>query len=338
MVTAVKRGLVSAACSPDRGGTVRRIGGFVLMMMGLLFIFLAPFLRFYATPRVEKAPLDLYDKIVAKGQGEYFSTRPGFIRVLGPVPLENTQVYRGDVQAGSSTTAVYDSFSSTKDVLHDGVIDASKARVVFDRVTGYAVHCCGESPREAGITLKFPFGVQRTTYQVWDSTAKRALPAEYVRDGHIVGLGVYIFRIQAGPMVIDHVTVPGSLVGVPDLKTVDADLTYRVWQKYWVEPETGAILKGIQHGVRYLAYQDQPGLKVADTVLGADQQSVDHIARRLKSQLSQLHLEKDIIPVYGPILGLALIVGGVFFVPRPRQRKAAVTAEEPREREEPAAR
>ena len=40
---------------------------FVLIMLGLLFIFLAPFLRFYATPRVEKAPLDLYDNIVSTG-------------------------------------------------------------------------------------------------------------------------------------------------------------------------------------------------------------------------------------------------------------------------------
>jgi len=319
------------------GGGVRRISGYMLVLLGMLFIFLAPFLRFYATPRVEKAPLDLYDRITATGQGEYFSTSPKFLRLVGPVPLENTQVYRGDVPAGSSSTAVYDSFSSTKDTMHDAVIDASKARIVFDRVTGYAVHCCGESPREEGLTLKFPFEAQRTTYQVWDSTAKRALTATYVRDGLIVGLGVYLFLIQAGPMVIDHVDVPGSLAGVPDQKTVTADMTYQVRQLYWVEPETGAILKGIQHGVRWLAYQGQPVLKVADTTLAADEQSIRHIARRLKSQLSQLHLEKNSLPVYGPIIGVILTVAGAFLLRVPRRRRPVVTPKRVEEREETAA-
>jgi hypothetical protein len=306
-------------------------------MLGLLFVFLAPLLRFYATPRVEKAPLDLYDRIVSTGQGEYFSTSPKFLRLLGPVPLENSQTFRGDVSAGTSTTAVYDSFSSTKDTLHDAVIDASTTRIAFDRVTGEAVHCCGEHPREDGLTLKFPFDVQRTEYRLWDSTALRALPATYLRDGHIVGLGVYLFLIQAGPMVIDHVDVPGSLVGVPDQKTVTADMTYQVHQVDWVEPETGAILKGVQHGVRWLSYQGQPLFKVADTTLTPDQRSVNHIAHRLKDQLSQLHLEKNTIPLYGPILGVVLIVAGALLLRAPRKRRAAVRARPVKEREETAA-
>ncbi|MDP9342120.1 MAG: DUF3068 domain-containing protein [Actinomycetota bacterium] len=313
---------------------MRRIGGFVLVMLGLLFIFLAPFLRFYATPRVEKAPLDLYDRIVSDGQGQYFSTSPKFLRLVGPVPFENTQVFRGDPEAGSSTTAVYDSFSSTKDTLHNAIIDASKARIVFDRVTGLAVHCCGENPRAEGLTLKFPFDVHRTTYQLWDGTAKQALPATYLRDGHIVGLGVYLFLIQAGPMVIDHVDVPGSFVGVPDQKTVTADMTYQVRQVDWVEPETGAILKGIQHAVRWLAYQGKPVLKVAETTLTPDQQSVNHIAHRLKSQLSQLHLEKTVIPIFGPILGLVLIVAGALLLRGPRKRRTAVQPKPVKDREE----
>jgi len=313
---------------------LRRIGGFVLIMLGLLFVFLAPLLRFYTTPRVEKAPLDLYDDIVSTGVGQYFSTNPHFLRLVGSVPLENRQIFRGDVAAGSSSTAVYDSFSSTRDLQHDAVIDASKARIVFDRVTGLAVHCCGESPRESGLTLKFPFDVQRTTYHLWDGTAKQALPARYLRDGHIVGLGVYLFLIQAGPLVIDHVDVPGSLVGLPDQKTVTADMTYQVRQVDWVEPETGAILKGIQHGVRWLSYQGQPLLKVSDTTLTPDQQSVNHIAHRLKGQLSQLHLEKNTIPLFGPVLGVILIVAGALLLRAPRKRRAAIQAPPVKEREE----
>src|SRR6266571_3375257 len=231
-------------------------------MLGLLFVFLAPLLRFYTTPRVEKAPLDLYDDIVSTGVGQYFSTNPHFLRLVGSVPLENRQIFRGDVAAGSSSTAVYDSFSSTRDLQHDAVIDASKARIVFDRVTGLAVHCCGESPRESALTLKFPFDVQRTTYHLWDGTAKQALPARYLRDGHIVGLGVYLFLIQAGPLVVNH------------------------------------------------------------------------IAHRLKGQLSQLHLEKNTIPLFGPVLGVILIVAGALLLRAPRKRRAAIQAPPVKEREE----
>ena len=78
-------------------------------------------------------------------------------------------------------------------------------------------------------------------------------------------------------------------------------------------------------------------IKVADTLLTPDQQSVNHIAHRLKGQLSQLHLEKNAIPLFGPILGVVLIVAGVLLLRGPRKRRAAVQAAPAMEHEETAA-
>ena len=103
--------------------------------------------------------------------------------------------------------------------------------------------------------------------------------------------------------------------------------------------EKAVAALGGQHKVRvrWLSFQGRPLLKVADTLLTPDQQSVNHIAHRLKGQLSQLHLEKNAIPLFGPILGVVLIVAGVMLLRGPRRRRAAVQAAPAREHEETAA-
>src|SRR6266542_3735362 len=127
---------------------MRRILAYVLTSLGLLLIFLAPFFRFYAAPRVEKAPLGRYEKTLSLGTGTYFSTKT--FDEVGPHRMSNVSTYRGDVKAGSQDVAVYDSFSATKDLETGDVIDFGPARYVFDRTTGYAVRCCGANPPQEG--------------------------------------------------------------------------------------------------------------------------------------------------------------------------------------------
>ncbi|MDP9342119.1 MAG: DUF3068 domain-containing protein [Actinomycetota bacterium] len=316
---------------------MRRVGSYVLIMLGFLFLFLAPFLRFYAVPRLEKAPLDRYQKIVATGYGRYFNTSPKFLRLVGPVPVENTQTFRGDPTKGTTTDASYGEFNSLKDLQHNSLIQATKLQVVFDRTTGYAVHCCGENPKEEGITIKFPFDTQKTTYQLYDNGGARAFPVKFVREGNIQGLTVYVFHGSGGPVVIGHLDVAGTLVGQPDQKSVTADISYLEQTTTWIEPVTGAVIKGQQHAVQYLSFQGQQIQPLADLQLTYDDATVTDNATKSKQDVKQLKLVKSGIPIFGPIIGIVLLVLGILLLrgqrapraPRVRRTTQPAAAEEP---------
>jgi hypothetical protein len=312
---------------------VHRVGSYVLIMLGFLFLFLSPFLRFYAVPRLEKAPLDRYQKIVATGYGRYFNTSPKFLRLVGPVPVENIQIFRGDPSAGNQTDALYDEFNSLRDLQHNSLIQATRLKVAFDRKTGFAVHCCGESPKEEGLTLKFPFDTQKTTYQLYDNTGMQAFPVKFIREGDIQGLKVYVFSGKGGPVVIGHLDVSGTLVGQPDQKTVTADISYLETTTTWIEPDTGAVIKGSQHAVQYLSFQGQQIQPLADLQLTYDDATVTDNATKSKKDVKQLNLVKSGIPIFGPVLGIILLVLGALLLrgqraPRaPRMRRATKPAQ-----------
>ncbi len=295
---------------------------YVALSVGFLLIFLSPLLLLYAVPRLQKAPIDHYDRIPSVGSGVYFSTNPKYLRQIGPVPLQNTTIYRPDVSAAGKDVAVYDSFSSTKDEQADAVIDASKERFVFDRKTALPVHCCGETPRHQGLTLKFPFDVKRQTYMFWDSTAKKAFPARYVRDDEIDSLPVYLFQSDVTPTVTGHLTVDGSTAGRPDEKTVQVDQEYSATTLVWIEPVTGAVVKGYRLLHQWL--QDPATgnnvLVLEDVKIGySDGYTADNV-KFISTNVDQLKLVKERLPIFGPIVGVVLIVVGVILSRRRRPR------------------
>jgi len=297
---------------------------YVALSVGFLLIFLSPLLLLYAVPRLQKAPVDHYDKITSVGTGVYFNTSPKYLTQVGPVPLENITVYRPDVSASDKNVAVYDSFSSTKDMRADAVIDAAKERFVFDRKSALPVHCCGETPRHEGLTLKFPFGVKRETYMFWDSTAKKAFPAKYVRDDTIDGLPVYEFRSDVPPTPIGHLTVSGAAAGQPSQKNVPVDQEYSATTLLWIEPVTGAVVKGSRLLHQWL---EDPStstniLVLEDVRIGySDKYTADNVSF-ISTNVDQLKLVKQRLPLFGPIVGVVLIVAGILLGRRQRPRRA----------------
>jgi hypothetical protein len=290
---------------------VRRVFAYLLVTVGLTLIFLGPLLRLYTTPRVEKAPLDIYEKKDAIGTGRYFDQ--GTLEEVGPHDLRNTSIYRGDVKAGTKRVAVYDHFESTKDLVTGQLIDIVRSRVAMDRVTGLGVNCCG-AERQEGHTLKLPFHTQRTTYPFWDGTLKKAAPLRYVRDGHVAGLDVYVFQQDIPTTAIETIEIPGSLADRPDEETVTATMNYTARTILQVEPETGAIVHGAQHAVRWLSDGDRYLFLVADTDLALDEKSTEATAERIRSKITQLHLARFWVPVLGPIIGVILTALGILLL------------------------
>jgi hypothetical protein len=310
---------------------MRKIGAYVLIVLGVMLIALAPIMRVYALPRVLKAPLDTYATSKSLGNGTYFSLKE--LKVVSDRPLENVSTAKGDVEAGSETTAVYDYFSTTKDLSPEGgVIDAGTTRYAFDRVTGETVDCCGLTPGVEGITLKFPFYVKKTSYPFWDGTLGAAPPAQFSEEGTLEGLKVYIFKQHIEPTIVENTVIGGALAGLPPGESTVAFISYTADTTLWVEPFTGAILKGAQHAVRTMQNGGEALFTVSDTTLVNTPESVKATADEIKSKIFQLNMVRYYIPFIGPIIGVILLALGMvllFRTPKSQAEQAGLVAAAP---------
>jgi len=299
----------------------RRLG-FALVFVGLFLLFFALFERFYAYPRLQKAPLDQYSTPVATGTGTYFN-RSSLKEVQG-AQLRNIRVVRGDVKAGSSRTAVWDTFSSTVDTQDDGVITASQERVALDRVSAESVHCCGENPRHDGLTFKFPFNTAKKTYIFWDPGARQSFPAQYLATEKLDGLSVYRFEQRFDGIRTDTLTISGEMAGDPSKDSVPANVIYGNVKTLWVEPRTGIIVKAEQDVNQTLQTEDgRIVLTVVDAKLTYDEATVTHNLGEARDGRSQLTTLSTTLPIGGVLLGILLLAGGLVLVgQRPGRRIA----------------
>jgi hypothetical protein len=301
----------------------RRVG-FVLVFVGLFLLFFGLFERFYAYPRLKKAPLDQYSQPVATGTGTYFNRSPDRLTEVTGARLKNVRTVRGDVSAGSDEVAVWDSFNSTVDTADQGVITATQERIALDRVTGQSVQCCGENPRHQGLTLKFPFGTEKTTYQFWDGPALRALPAVFTREEEVNGVTVYRFEQRIDRLDVGDQDIPGSLAGDPDTASVQTDVVYSNLKTLWVEPTTGIIVKAQQAATQVLETRGgEQVLTLLDAVLTYDEATVDRNAEDAASGANRLRLLGTIVPAAALFLGLVALAAGLVLLRPPEGRRVA---------------
>ena len=298
----------------------RRLG-YVLVFIGLFLLFFGLFERFYAYPRLKKAPLDQESQPVAVGTGTYFN-RSKLSEVPG-AQLKNVRTVKGDPKAGTEEVAVWDSFVSTVDMADGGVIQATQERVALDRVTAQSVNCCGENPRHQGLTLKFPFDTRKQTYQFWDGPAGRALPAVYTREETIQGVKVYRFEQRIDRLTLGTQEIPGSLAGDPSVASVQTNIVYSNVKTIWVEPATGIIVKGQQAVSQVLEPTSGGGkvLTLLDGVLTYDDATVRANAKDASDAAGQLRLLSTILPVAALVVGLVLLVVGLLLLRAPEGRR-----------------
>jgi hypothetical protein len=301
----------------------RRVG-FVLVFVGLFLLFFGLVERVYAYPRLKKAPLDQYSQPVATGTGTYFNRSPDKLKEITGAQLKNVRTVRGDVKAGTDEVAVWDSFNSTVDTADQGVITATQERIALDRVTAQSVQCCGENPRHQGLTLKFPFDTEKTTYQFWDGPAQRALPAAFTRTEKLNGLTVYRFEQGIDRLDVGDQDIPGTLAGEPDTPSVQTNIIYSNTKTLWVEPATGIIVKAQQDATQVLETQGgEQVLTLLDAVLTYDEATVDGNADDASSGANRLRLLGTVLPFAALLLGLVAIGAGLVLLRFPEGRRIA---------------
>ncbi len=302
---------------------MRRTFGYIAFVVGVVLVVLSPLLRWYAYPRVAKAPTDVYDTSQTIGSGAYFN--PATLSQATSNRIVNESTAKGEPEKSTVDIAVIGIVSRTYDTTTGVVLSYGDDLYAMDRVTGYAVHCCGEFPRHEGLTLKFPFDTEKRTYLFYDSTALKAFPATYQRTDEVDGLKTYVFVSQVPKTLVGGVGFPGKLGGHPDLPSVATFRYYEATTTLWVEPLTGAIIKVTQHNRQWIT--DATGVTestLADLTFHSSQADINDTGGQIKTKYGQLELVRNILPIFGPIAGLILIVVGVLLLLRRRPASPGV--------------
>jgi hypothetical protein len=309
---------------------MKRGVGIVLIGLGVFLVVLAALLRFTVVPAVAKAPLSPGEDSGGVVQTDQTGVAavlfdPATLTERKDVPLTATRFTRGDVPASQTSEAladdlaVYESFLRTEDNTGT-VVTASTVRVAFNRVTSEVSNCCGANfdGREvefSGINpLKFPMFTQPKEYAYFDASLEEAVPISYVATEEIEGLKVYRFEQSIEARQIGTLQVPGDLVDHP-MPTFVAPRYYANERTLWVEPTTGAIVKGEERQVQTLRGPDGTDkVTVIDAVVGTSASEVSKGVSTASSLAGLISLLNTTLPLIGLILGVILLAIGIILV------------------------
>ncbi len=304
--------------------------GIVAIGLGVFLFVLAGLLRFTVVPAVAKAPLSPGDStggIVQTDQSGVAARLfdPATLTERTDVPLTATRFTRGDVPASQTTEAladdlaVYESFLRVEDNTGT-VVTASTVRVAFNRVTSELSNCCGanfdgKEIEFSGINpLKFPMFTKPQDYNYFDSTIEESVPITYVGTEDLEGLSVYRFEQSLDARRIGELEVPGDLLDWP-LPTYRAPRFYANERVLWVEPTTGAIVKGEERQIQTLRGPDgSDAVTIIDAVIGTTAAEVSKGVDTAGSLSRTINLLNSTAPIIAGVLGVILVIVGIVLV------------------------
>jgi len=321
---------------------MRRIVGLVFVALGVALIGLAVALPAYVYPRV-KIPQDPNLYLVAQGRGLTVllaqSVDDGGIRVLTNQTVTATRRIRGQVRTGAPRPTgdnVFYRLAFRTDVAEqtNGLLTAYVEGGSINARTGLSNNCCGDyistdatdtvgTPiRHEGLQWKFPFKTQKKSYPFWDVNLKKATTAHFDGTEKVDGLLTYRFVQPINNVVISQEDIPGSLLGLTNQPTVRADRLYSDTRTLWIEPYTGAIIKGSEKVNQRLVSNGKQVPVIQGTLTYTDA-TVKMMVNKYKGNAASLRFVTRIGPRTGWILGPILILAGLVLIISARRADAA---------------
>ena len=297
---------------------MRRVIGLTLAGLGAFLIVVAVLLRTYVSGQLIKFPNNEYFSTTLLGSGvSYFS--PSMAKPVSGATMRVTSTVKGDSAAGTSSTAVWNEFTYLYDTTNRATFQFVTRRVAFDRRTAQLVNCCGGSVggntamRQSGLVgCLWPFGTQKTTYDVFDPNLNQPRPARYKGTSTLDGITVYRFVEQVPSTRSGSQQIPASLVGMKGQSLVTLPEYYTGTNTFWVDPLTGAQLDTRQDDK--LTLQDATGaqrLLLFDGALTMTPQSVQAIVNTDATGRTEYEWFEVITPLVCGLVGIAALITGI---------------------------
>ncbi len=296
---------------------MRRVTGLVAAALGTFLIVLALLVRFFVVGQAVKFPLNenAISSLVATN-ASYFS--PATLSELTGVKLHETITVQGDSAAGTSSRAVWTSFSYLYDDSNLQAVNYSKQRLAFDRRTGELINCCdayigtNNKVHMSGLGYVWPLGAQKQTYQIFDTTLLKPHPTVYTGSAVVDGLTTYKYVETVPATQIGTQTLPASLVGEKGSQTVTLPQYYQGTTTEYVDPITGAPVRAQSSQHVYLVNSSgAPALNLLDASFTSTPTSILSAVTSAQHYDSEIQLISVVIPVGLGVVGILLLVMGV---------------------------
>ncbi|KOG27628.1 MULTISPECIES: DUF3068 domain-containing protein [Streptomyces] len=318
---------------------MRRPASLVLLALAVFCAAMAPFLRWYAFPRLAKIPPNQYQETVLEA-------RPATLLNYSTLQAEKVekitiiQTLKGNVEESrrierdaGRDVVVWDALAYVTGP--DGkMVSQVPERYIFDAHTQAPVHATGETVdgdpvRREGIEFKFPFLTEKRDYQYFDAQTRTAAPIHYKGTRTFRGMEVYYFE-QTIPWT--KVAMPKAMPvkGITPKVLADSGLTrwYTTKRMFWIEPVTGAPVNGEE------IHKEE--LRNAKALMGRDTLTVfeGHVKMRedylqsVGELVSANRLSVLMLVSYGPwsLTFLALVLLALSLWLEARSRRAAPAA------------
>lgn len=302
---------------------MRRVVWTVLTGLGVFLIVVALAAKFFVPGQAVKFPLNEYNKstLIAKN-ASYFSQKD--VTEKSGVTLQATNTTLGNVAdanaLGSSSTAVWQSYTAVEDVTNHTPVEipAQGNTFAFNRRTGALVPWSGDNVGGKHVAVGgqgsvWPFGSQKQSYQVYDTTMRKPVTFRYTGTSTVEGVSTYVYTANVSGQQVGTQTLPGSLVG-ETAPVVTVPEFYSVHETFNVDPVTGVPLYVNEHVQQVLKNASgATALVLIDADFVSAPASVTAGVNTDNSARSEISLLTVIIPLIAGILGVVLVVLGIIF-------------------------
>lgn len=290
------------------------VGAFILTM-GLLF-------KFYAYPKLAVVPTDQNSTSVVQDPDATFFDADNV--EPGSGELTTTVRIIGDPEASEAASeetgrdvAVWNMGQISDNNGDNMPMAGSTSVAVFDRHTGEAINCCGESEngeeiQREGLIVKFPFDTQPVDdYMWWDATVAQAFPVTYEGEETVQGMDLYKFQSDVPLTKYTEMELPGSLFGgEPTSPAVTADRYYSNERTFWVDPVTGVVIDRVEVQHQEFRY-DGETVPALDTTSSFTEETVNTNVEDYKDKSSQLAMVQSTLPMIFTVVGVLLLLVGI---------------------------
>lgn len=183
-----------------------------------------------------------------------------------------------------------------------------------------------------GLSYRFPFHTEKQTYEYFDPIAQKAFDANYSGEEDVNGLTTYKFTQNIGydndGKLSDPVKYPSLYAHDEDSKATETagrwglegdpeekiTLTryYAAQRTFWVDPESGTIVKQQEHANHYFARDPlKPEVALADYKVTSTEETIEAQVNAARDERDRLALWSRVLPISFTAAGLIALLGGV---------------------------
>ncbi|MBC7300433.1 MAG: DUF3068 domain-containing protein [Nocardia sp.] len=325
---------------------VRRLIACILVGLGALLLAAAVMIPTYTVGKVAKTPLDLRITTIAKSvpgeeslvlDSKSLTAPEGSAKIDTNVPIVSQRFLTVEEPSGADEMTVQAGQTLRRDDRDgdSGLLTASIDRVTLDRVTGEPIDASpngsiavnvdksgasvADESQRRGLQYRFPIGTEQKAYPYFDLNARATYDIDFVEESEINGVPVYHFQQtipvtnmwDVVPAATNKLTLPAAKWGLPGEEPVTMTRFYTNTRDVWVEPKTGAVLKG---GEKIHLYYGRSAEQVDVTALKShivfDEPTIEAQMAVTQESLDKLDLFGKTLPIILGILAALFLIGG----------------------------